>query len=143
MPFIAHWPERIRAGRVSDELAISLDVMPTILAAANVDFPTDRKFDGVNLLPLLTEGKSLRQRRLFWGHGKSRAMRDGSWKLVMNAPGQKQPGLYNLADDIAEQDDLAKQKPGRLKKMLAATKAWEQDVAGDASPQPSTAANLD
>jgi arylsulfatase A len=143
VPFIAHWPEQIKAGRVSNDLAISLDVMPTILAAANVDFPTDRKFDGVNLLPLLTEGKSLGRRQLFWGHGKSRAMRDGSWKLVMNAPGQKQPGLFDLADDLAEQADLAKQEPGLLKKMLAAIQAWELDTSTDASPQPITASNLD
>jgi arylsulfatase A-like enzyme len=143
VPFIAHWPGKIKTGRVSNDLAITLDVMPTILAAANIDSPTDRKFDGVNLLPLLTEGKPLGRRQLFWGHGKSRAMRDGHWKLVMDAPGQKQPGLFNLADGLAEQGDLAQQEPVRLKKMLAAVKAWEQDVASDASPQPSTTFNLD
>lgn len=135
VPCVARWPEKIKAGGVSQDLTITLDVMPTILAAAGVDPPTDRKLDGENLLPLLTDGKSPGQRRLFWGHGNSRAMRDGTWKVVVGAPGQKQPGLFDLANDLAEQNDLAKQEPARLKKMVAAIKAWEDDTA-DASPQP-------
>lgn len=92
--------------------------------------------DGVSLLPVLTEGKSLGQRRLFWEHGKSRAMRDGPWKLVAGAPGQKQPGLFYLTDDLHEQNDLAEREPARLTGMMAAIKAWEKDMTADASPQP-------
>jgi arylsulfatase A-like enzyme len=136
VPCIAWWPGKIQAGSISQDLTITLDVMPTILAAANVTAPKDRQLDGVSLLPVLTEGASLGPRKLFWGHNKSRAMRDGPWKLVTQAPGQKQPGLFNLKDDFAEQHDLARQYPDRLKSMLAALDAWEQDTATDASPQP-------
>ena len=136
VPCIAWWPGTIKAGGVSHDLAITLDVMPTILAAAGVDPPADRRLDGVSLLPVLTEGKSLGRRKLFWGHGKSRAMRDGPWKRVAGAPGQKQPGLFHLTDDLAEQNDLAEREPARLKEMAAAIEAWERDTATDASPQP-------
>ena len=136
VPCIARWPGRIEASRTTDDLAITLDVMPTILAAAHVPPPTDRPLDGINLMPLLTEGKSLGLRKLFWGHAKSRAMRDGNWKVVINPPEQKQPGLFNLADDLAERHDLSERAPDRLKAMVAAIKAWEEDVAADASPQP-------
>jgi arylsulfatase A len=136
VPCIAWWPGKIKAGSESQDLTITLDVMPTILAAANLTAPEDRPLDGVSLLPVLTEGASLGPRKLFWGHNTSRAMRDGDWKLVTQSPGQKQPGLFNLKDDLAEQRDLAQQRPDRLKKMLAALDAWEQDIATDASPQP-------
>jgi arylsulfatase A-like enzyme len=136
VPCIAWWPGRIKAGSVTDDLAITLDVMPTILAAANVPASTDRPLDGMNLLPLLTEGKSVGPRRLFWGHANSRAMRDGMWKVVINAPGQKEPALFNLTNDLAERGDLADQESARLKQMAAAIKAWEEDAADDASPQP-------
>ena len=63
-------------------------------------------------------------------------MRDGPWKLVVKAPGQKQPGLFNLTKDLAEQNDLAEQEAARLQEMMAAIKAWEKDTATDASPQP-------
>jgi arylsulfatase A-like enzyme len=111
-------------------------MFPTILAAAGVDPPTDRKLDGKNLLPLLIDGKSPGQRRLFWEHGNSLAMRDGTRKVVVGAPGQKQPGLFDLANDLDEQNDLAKQEPARMKEMVAAIEAWEKDVTADASPQP-------
>jgi endonuclease/exonuclease/phosphatase family metal-dependent hydrolase len=55
---------------------------------------------------------------------------------VAGAPGQKQPGLFDLADDLAERNDLAKQEPARWMEMLAAIEAWEKDVTADAPPQP-------
>jgi arylsulfatase A-like enzyme len=136
VPCIAWWPGKIRAGGESHDLAITLDVMPTILDAAGVDPPADRPFDGRSLLPLLTDNESLGRRTLFWAHGNSLAMRDGNWKVVANAPGQKQPGLFHLADDLAEQNDLAEQQPARLTGMVAAIEAWKQDVTADAPPQP-------
>ncbi len=136
VPCVAWWPGRIRPGSESRDLAITLDVMPTILAAAGIDPPADRRLDGVSLLPMLTGGESLGPRTLFWGHGNSRAMREGSWKLVVGAPGQNSPGLFDLANDLAEQSDLAAQEPARVQAMRAAIEAWETDVATDASPQP-------
>jgi arylsulfatase A-like enzyme len=136
VPCIAWWPGKIQAGSKSQEVTISLDVMPTILSAADIAAPADLRLDGVSLLPVLTDGASLGARKLFWGHNKSRAMRDGVWKLVTQAPGQKQPGLFNLKDDLAEQNDLAQQHSDRLQTMLAAIKAWEQDTTAGASPQP-------
>ncbi len=136
VPFIARWPGKIKAGSASKELAISLDVMPTILSAAGISSPKDHPLDGTNLLPLLTEQKPLKERTLFWGHGNSRAVRQGQWKLITNAPGQKQPGLFNLSTDLAEKTDLADQEPERLKKLLRALKAWEKEVTENAAPQP-------
>ena len=136
VPCIARWPGRIQPGGVSNDLAITLDVMPTILAAADVEPPADRKLDGVNLLPLLTEGRPLGSRKLFWEHGNSMAMRDGNWKLVAGAPGQTKPGLFRLDKDLAERDDLADQEPDRLQAMTAAIEAWKTDIARDITPQP-------
>lgn len=136
VPCIAWWPGKIDAGSQSSELTISLDVMPTILAATGVEPPADLEFDGTNLLPLLTERGSLGPRQLFWGQGNSRAMRDGNWKLVADAPRQKSPELFNLAEDLAEQTNLADRHPDRLRTMLSAIEAWEEDVAAGASPQP-------
>lgn len=136
VPCIAWWPGRIESGGQSHELATTLDVMPTILAAAGIGVPVHPKLDGVSPLPLLTEGKSIGYRTHFWGHGNSRAVRYGPWKLVVHAPGQNQPGLFKLTDDLAEQNNLADQHPSRVEEMMAAIAAWERDVAADATPQP-------
>jgi len=132
-PAIAWWPGRIKAGSLSDELAISLDLMPTMLALAGVEVPEGHRLDGVSLLPVLLEGKSLGRRQLFW-NGK--AMRDGPWKLIIQGKGQKGIGLYNLAEDLGEQHNLADRYPDRVEAMLAAIEQWKQDVARGATVQP-------
>ena len=59
MPFIACWPGKIAEGWQCAELTISLDVMPTILSAAGVKAPPDRKLDGVDMLPILLKAEGL------------------------------------------------------------------------------------
>lgn len=54
VPFLARWKGRLPAGTVYDEPVISLDIAPTVLAAAGDPVPADARFDGVDLLPYLT-----------------------------------------------------------------------------------------
>ena len=54
VPCIARWPGQLPAGRVCDELAVTMDLFATSLAAAGVAPPVDRLIDGQNLLPVLT-----------------------------------------------------------------------------------------
>jgi len=132
-PAIAAWHGKITPGSVTDQLAISLDIMPTMLDLAGARPPAGHKLDGISLAPLLLEGKSLGQRKLFWN---GRAMRDGPWKLIIDGRGSKGIGLYNLADDIGESKNLAGKDPDRVKQMLAALEAWKRDVATAATAQP-------
>jgi arylsulfatase A len=133
VPCIASWPGKIVAGSKTDQLSISLDVMPTLLEAAGVSAPKERPLDGKSLLPVLVEGNSLGQRQLVW-NGK--AIRDGQWKLIVDGKGAKGVGLYDLASDLGEQTNVAKQHPERTEKLLAALKEWQADVADGATPQP-------
>ena len=127
VPAIAWWPGKIKPGTVTDQLCISLDVMPTMLDLAGVDLPKGHRLDGVSLAPLVLANKSLGQRQLFWN---GTAMRDGPWKLVTKATGLKQgPALFSLAEDLAERNNLARMYPDRVKGMLAAIEAWKQDMA--------------
>lgn len=129
IPAIAWWPGRIAPG-VTDQLAISLDLMPTALELAGAAPSAERKLDGLSLCPLLFERRSLGPRQLFWNGD---AMRDGPWKLMLQSDG---PKLFNLADDLAEQKDVAAQHPDRVKAMRAALDRWRTDVATGATPQP-------
>ena len=132
-PCIAWWPGRIKPGSVTDELSISLDIMPTMLDLAAAAAPKARKLDGVSLAGVLLEGKALGNRKLFW---RGQAMRDGKWKLVLDAKGMRGVGLYNLADDLGEQTNLAAKHPRRAEQMRAAIEAWKKDVAAGATKQP-------
>ncbi|MBM3851898.1 MAG: N-acetylgalactosamine-6-sulfate sulfatase [Verrucomicrobia bacterium] len=129
VPAIAWWPGRIKPG-VSDQLAISLDLMPTMLAFAGLAAPTARPLDGMSLTSHLLENQPLPPRQLFWN---GRAMRDGPWKFIVDAG---QPHLFNLQSDLGEKNNLAAQEPERVQRMLARLEEWKADVDRDATPQP-------
>jgi len=128
VPAMACWPGKI-APRLCDEPTICLDLFPTFLALANAEPPKDRPLDGVNLLPLLTEGKPLGERTLFWAAGQQRAVRQGPWKLLMGIKDRgNQPGLFNLPNDLSEKQSLADKEPQRVQAMRTALGAWEREV---------------
>ncbi|NND09022.1 MAG: sulfatase-like hydrolase/transferase [Saprospiraceae bacterium] len=148
VPAIAWWPGRVSPGTTSEARGISLDIMPTLLSMAGLNLPSDRPLDGIDLSPTLLHGKPLSSRPLFWASlsnrgGRSEAMLDGPWKLVVHHPDAK-PGsfdnekieLYNLERDRGEKFDLSGQEPLIVKSMLGQLKGWYQDTQSSATKQP-------
>jgi arylsulfatase A-like enzyme len=126
VPAIACWPQHIPAGRTSEAVAISLDIMPTLLAAAGLSPPRGRRLDGVNLLPHLAFNRPVEERTLFWAHGKQRAVRKGRWKLV-KLP-ESAAKLFDLTSDSGESNDLAAMQPEMVASMLSRLAQWEKEV---------------
>ena len=87
IPAIARWPGRIASGVVSEQVMISMDWMPTLLAAAGTQMDPAYPPDGDNLLPILSGRASPHPRKLFWRFkaGGQRAVRDGDWKYLQIA----------------------------------------------------------
>ncbi len=54
VPFIAKWPKKIKAGQVTSEMAMNIDLFPTLLNYIGVPLPKDRIIDGTNIMDLLT-----------------------------------------------------------------------------------------
>jgi arylsulfatase A-like enzyme len=122
--FLMSWKDTLPAGTVVDEMVSTLDVLPTFLAAAGVDLPGDRDYDGVNLLPFLTdESAAVPHDTLFWKMQWGAAVRAGDWKLV-RTPLQEH-WLFNLADDISESNDLSGDQPEILATLRQSLEAWE------------------
>jgi arylsulfatase A-like enzyme len=126
-----------------DHPVIQLDLLPTALAAAGVQLRPEWKLDGLDLLPYL-EGRVNKAPHdaLYWRFAQHMAIRMGDWKLVKGAEGPTPElrrrtadddatgaRLYNLAVDIGEKSDLAEREPERVKKMAAAWKAWNAELA--------------
>ena len=133
-PAVAWWPGTIKPGTISNDLSISLDLMPTMLELAGASVPAGHKLDGISLAAHMLEGKPLGTRKLFW---RGEAMRDGQWKLVKAG---KKAELYDLATDLAEKTDLSAKHPDRARQMEAAIEAWKKDVATGATQQPALSA---
>ncbi len=122
VPFLVQWKGHIPAGKADDRPVISLDIPPTALAAAGT-VPQDAHFDGIDLLPYLAgDAKGMPHEGLFWRYGEQWAVRLSDWKLLKLAEGE--PQLYNLAEDIGEETDLAAQNPDRVIELQAAFDEW-------------------
>jgi arylsulfatase A len=127
VPAIARWPGRIKPGTVTHETTMTMDLMPTYLDLAGMKIPK-HQMDGITLTPVLFEGSAMPERDLFWRRGKEWAVRRDSWKLVCSEEGGMM--LFNLDDDIAEQKNLAKEKPDLVKELRVAYRKWAKDIAG-------------
>jgi arylsulfatase A-like enzyme len=130
VPFIAYWPGKIKAGIATDETVMTMDMFPTFTALANHAIPEKNQLDGINILPLLFENTPLPERTLFWKMGNEIAVRKGPWKLVH--PEDNNVALYNLTEDIGEQEDLSKEKPELVKALWNEYESWKQEVTIEA-----------
>ncbi len=130
VPLAIRWPKVIGSGQVSQEPVISIDFYPTLLEAAGAESPAGYPLDGVSFMPVLRDTKARLERPLYWhfpGYpnnpwrtGPVSVIRKGPWKL-MKFYETEQVELYNLQDDIGEQNDLHREETavsGQLQKQL-------------------------
>lgn len=136
MPLIAWQPGRIQAGQVdSISLLNATDLLPTFCRIAGIPGRTLPKTDGIDRSGVLLGVPSSGDRTFFWEYGRnntsfnypkgrnrspSLAIRDGKWKLLVNADGTSEE-LYDLVEDPSEQNSIAARHPrtaARLKKRL-------------------------
>lgn len=131
-PWIIRYPGVTSPGSVSHTQICSIDLFPTLAAAAGAE--VIHAIDGVNLKPVL-EGKTMKPRSLFWhyphysnqGGIPGGAIREGDFKLIERYEDGR-VHLYNLKQDIGEQQDLAELHPQRVAEMRARLHDWYQDV---------------
>jgi arylsulfatase A-like enzyme len=149
LPYMIRWPARVRAGATFTEMVSTLDLFPTLLAAAGAkpDADAARPLDGVDLLPFIArdakkdapEGAPPRgapHESLFWRSGANGAVRQGRYKLIFGgAPSGGAPSggnlvrLYDLERDPKEANDLSASMPDRVTAMRKAWDAWNAQLS--------------
>jgi len=129
VPCVMKWPGHIPAGTVCDELASTIDLLPTFAAVTGAALPTVQPLDGKNILDLLTAKAGAASPHEFFFYNQT-AVRQGDWKyhakehfkVKETAREHKGPTLYNLKDDIGESNNVIDRYPEiaeRLEKALA------------------------
>jgi len=122
-----------------------VDLLPTFCKVAGVKVPeaVTAKLDGEDLSAALTGAEPVRRKPLFWEYGRNEksfayapqpdnrspnvAVREGDWKLLINADGSGAE-LYNLAADRNESRNLAAQESEVVKRLSAAALNWRRSV---------------
>ena len=140
VPFIVHWPAKIKAGSVSDETICLTDLMATAAEVTGASIPDNAAEDSVSFLPaLLGKDVQLREATVHHSINGSFAIRKGSWKLIL-CPGSggwsaprpndafkmKLPvlQLYNLDSDPAEKNNLITKNPSKVKELYSLLKKY-------------------
>jgi len=116
MPFIVRWPGVITPGQLNaSSVLCSVDLLPSLCAITSTPVPDEFPVDGEDMsLVLLGTGQTDRTKPLFWEFGKNKtdrvsphiAVRDGDWKLLVNADGSGVE-LYNMKTDFLEKANVA------------------------------------
>jgi arylsulfatase A-like enzyme len=129
VPCILRWKDHVRAGKVSAQAGISMDLTVTILAACGVKPPAGRKLDGIDLLPHL-QGERTRERTFFWRITRpdrnQKAVRQGHWKYVRDSGYEM---LFDLSADPGERKTLAYQRPEKVAELRQKLADWEKEMA--------------
>lgn len=123
VPFLARWPGHIPAGTVTNEFLTGLELLPTLAKASGTS--TEVKLDGFDMLPVLAGKAKSSRTEMFWQRRSDKAARAGDWKWVQSSAGE---GLYNLADDLGETQDLSKAEPDTLARVKARFQAWSAEM---------------
>ncbi len=117
---LLRWPKHVPAGATSDALICQIDLLASLAALTNQKLPNHAAPDSVNVLPALL-GESQKGRELLVEQARNIALRQKNWKYIepakRNVGGVPKPQLYNLADDLAEQHNLASQRPEKVKEL--------------------------
>ncbi len=145
VPLMVRWPGRIEAGSTSEAVVGPIDLYPTILDALDLKKPKAHVVDGVSILPVLEQTGTLDREALFTWFPHiipAVSVRAGDWKLIRRwEPHPDYPEvreLYNLADDIGETNNLAKNMPDKVAALDKLIDAFIADT-GALEPKPNPA----
>jgi arylsulfatase len=144
VPFVARWPGRIKAGRVSDGIFSTMDLLPTFARLAAAKLPEDRQIDGGDGTAFLTgeSEASPRDDYLYYTGCLLTGVRMGRWKLVL--PRQAKPAgtgwwgrmieevkevqLFDFDADPAEERNLAGEHPELVTRLMQRIERARQEL---------------
>lgn len=144
-PIMFRWPSEWGSAN-RPELCSSIDIVPTMLAAAGVDAP--KNLPGINVLPYLRNDKAM-ERDAIYGESFAHDIADienpeasllyrwvirGQYKLLLTYDGNPgkmkypptggEPQLYDLESDPSEKNNLAKSKPELVRDLSQLLTDW-------------------
>ena len=148
VPTIVWQPGTVPAGTVCDELATTMDLLPTFARMANGSIPDDRTIDGRDIGPLLLgepDAQTPHEVFYYYASDQLQAVRSGPWKLFV--PLEKftqhphfgrgegsQPLLFNVVSDIGSTHNVAAEHPDVVTRLTALAEQARKDLGAVGRP---------
>jgi len=151
-PFIIRWPGNVPAGVTNKTTVLTaVDIFPTLCALSGVAPPAGVEFDGQDMSLVFKGQERKRRRMIFWEYGRKPAssdqkalrafpypnepnskspnvaVREGDWKLLVNADGSSVE-LYDLSTDPIESKNIAEERVDVTSRLKDAALFWRQSV---------------
>jgi arylsulfatase A-like enzyme len=134
-PLLVKWPEQIKPGTACSVPVTSTDFYPTFLQAAGLDPIPEQHCDGVSIMDLLRGEQKLDRGPMFWhyphygnqGGTPGSSIREGDYKLIEFFEDSRLE-LYNLREDIEENNNLAEKEPEKARQLHDQLKAWREKI---------------
>ena len=141
-PCIVRWPGKVPAGTVCDELATSMDLLPTLAKLAGGAAPSDRTIDGKDIWPLIAGrpgAKTPHEAFFYYITNHLHAVRSGKWKLHVKRREKRDSAevpaeLYDLQADIGEATNVAAQHPDVVQRLQALLEQCRADLGDGDRP---------
>lgn len=137
VPCIMHWKGKIPPGSSCDEIAATIDLLPTIAGLSGVELPNDRTIDGKNIWPLISgkEGAKTPHEIYFFYKGNSlESARQGKWKLRRSGKKSQSIELYDLASDISESNNLAQENEALINEIIQKMNSFDEKLKNAQRP---------
>ncbi|MCA9054689.1 MAG: sulfatase-like hydrolase/transferase, partial [Planctomycetaceae bacterium] len=154
MPCIARWTGHVPAGQINTESVVcTIDLFPTLTAIAGIDLTKaldaqgipatpSSYFDGIDMSEALLGKSPMRTKPLYWEYGRddsylqpghpldaspNLALRDGKWKLLVNADGSRLE-LYDFSRSRTEFDNVAGRHPQVAERLKEQLLTWRRSL---------------
>jgi arylsulfatase A-like enzyme len=127
IPAIIRWPGKVPARAVSEQVTISMDWMPTLLAIAGGAADPAYPLDGIDLSDTLLRRAAPSERTLCWRYLNlsQEACRSGDWKYLKILDNTF---LFNVVEDPLERANLKEREPETYRRLVAAWQAWDRQM---------------
>ena len=137
VPAFFRWSGKIPAGKRAGAMTSHLDILPTLCAVLGIEPPADRKIDGKNLWPLLSNGSGQSpHERLFHVWQRHRPTMERGWSVTETRWKLTYDGLYDLEADRGEQHDVSESHPEIAKRLRGQFQDWLEEVTADLDFEP-------
>ena len=137
VPAVIEWPERIREPRINSFPASTMDIFPTVAAAAGA--PPSAALqpqDGMDLSPLFTQDPGSREKPIGFRHMGKLALIDNDLKVVKaQADPDGKWEIFNLGSDPGETNDISASNPESTARLIQALQEWNASVDASAAGQ--------
>ena len=138
--FIVKWPGVSKPGTVSDALVVGTDIYPTALSMAGLQLHPENHIDGIDISEAIKGNTFSREKPIFWhspagrpkrtGDENSSVVRLGDYKLV-DWYDKGIIELFNIKNDIGEQNDLSKDNPEKVKELKKLLDDWKHSIQAE------------